>query len=503
MGLQSEDSLPGDFYKTIVSIMQEGIWVTDRSDRIIFFNASMEAISGVKSSDVLGLRVLTDFPEETTKCFRSFYLEARETMKPVEYTAEVTTPTGRKTVQSGWCIPLVNDSRYDGIICTIQDVTEKKKTEEALRKSEERLQLILRGSHDAPWDWDLEKNEIYYSSQWYEQLGFSSGAGSSDPALWRNLLHPEDRERVMNFYDENLNGSIESFHLEFRLQHCRGHYITVLCKGYITRNSRGKALRISGTNMDMSERRRVQEELQKTQRLESLGILAGGIAHDFNNLLGGIFGNIDLAREVIADNPEGLKYLNRAIGTMERARSLTEQLLTFSKGGAPRKTTLQISGLVEESYFLTLGGSNISCQMNFAPDLKPVQADGSQMSQVINNILLNARQAMPGGGLIWVSGENLNLTSESVPGLAAGDYVRLEVRDQGEGIPEELLSKVFDPFFTTRSEGIGLGLAMCHSIVRKHNGAILIDSLPNEGTAVSIYLPVATADNTESVFEIR
>ena len=246
------------------------------------------------------------------------------------------------------------------------------------------------------------------------------------------------------------------------------------------------------TFVDLTERRRLEGELLTMRKLESLGVLAGGIAHDFNNLLMGILGNISLAREVIHDPVEATELLGEAEQATLRTRSLTQQLLTFSRGGTPVKKVITVRAIVEESSRFALSGSSVRAEHDFAPDLWAVEADGGQLGQVVHNLVINAVQAMPRGGLIRISCANVELADGQVPSLPAGPYVRLEVTDQGSGIPPEHLPRIFDPYFTTRAGGHGLGLASVYSITHKHGGHVTVTSRQGEGTTFDVYLPAAT-----------
>jgi CheY-like chemotaxis protein len=247
--------------------------------------------------------------------------------------------------------------------------------------------------------------------------------------------------------------------------------------------------------LDITERARMEVELQKSQKLESLGILAGGIAHDFNNLLGGIFGYLEMAREKSGPNKDARKYFDKAAGVFARAKDLTQQLLTFSKGGAPIRKAGHIGTLVRESAAFVLSGTKVNCEYDIAPDLRLCDFDENQMGQVIDNIVINAQQAMPLGGTIAITVRNATLGEDRNPTLKAGDYIRISVSDTGVGIPENLLKRIFDPFFTTKQKGNGLGLAVCYSIVRNHDGCIDVESAPGKGSTFHIYLP-ASNDET-------
>jgi two-component system cell cycle sensor histidine kinase/response regulator CckA len=249
-----------------------------------------------------------------------------------------------------------------------------------------------------------------------------------------------------------------------------------------------------GVFRDVTERKKIIEELNKAQKLESLGILAGGIAHDFNNLLNGIFGYLDLIKESAGQDYDIADYCEKALSAYYRAKDLTRQLLTFSKGGLPNKTTIDIERVTKEAMLISLSGSPIHTEYEFKKELWKIEADEGQISQVVSNLAINARQAMSGGGTVTVSAENLILDEKSKLPLKPGPYVKVLFSDQGGGIPDELYHKIFDPFFTTKQEGTGLGLATVYSIIKKHEGYIDVASALGKGTTFIIYLPAITGE---------
>jgi two-component system cell cycle sensor histidine kinase/response regulator CckA len=239
------------------------------------------------------------------------------------------------------------------------------------------------------------------------------------------------------------------------------------------------------------EREHLEERLHQAEKLESLGVLAGGIAHDFNNLLGGVFGFIELARS--ADpGPRSANYLDRASGTIERARDLTRQLLTFSRGGAPARQTQSLAPVIREAAQFALSGSNVSLALDMPPDLWLCDFDKNQLSQVADNLVINACQAMPDGGTLVIKAANEVLSADNAAGLPAGRYVRVSFTDSGPGIPAEDLARVFDPFFSTKKRGHGLGLATAHSILRRHDGAITVESKEGQGSTFHVFLREST-----------
>ncbi len=243
---------------------------------------------------------------------------------------------------------------------------------------------------------------------------------------------------------------------------------------------------------DITERRRLEEEQQRADKLDSLGVVAGGIAHDFNNLLTAILGNLSLALVHPALDEHIGERLTVAKKSATRAQDLSRQLLTFAKGGAPIKQTTTLPGLLRDTLAVTLHGAPVHCEFQLPDDLWPVELDPGQISQVFSNLAINAQQAMPAGGTLRITAENLDLPCDShTLGLRAGRWVRLSLQDQGIGIAEEYFKKIFDPYFTTKPKGSGLGLATAYSIVKSHGGLIHVESQPGEGATFTICLPAS------------
>ncbi len=230
------------------------------------------------------------------------------------------------------------------------------------------------------------------------------------------------------------------------------------------------------------------KEIEKSRKIESLGVMAGGIAHDFNNILTGILGNASLLGGSAGLAVKQTKMIYEIEKAATRAKKLSAQLLTFARGGSPVKNIASLRDLVSETVEFVLRGSNISVDFSFPDNLLHVHVDESQISQVIQNIILNAREAMPGGGCIEVYASNTSISGKSGP-LDEGDYVTLNIRDNGCGIPGNVLPQIFDPYFSTKKTGSGLGLAICWSIITKHGGLITVKSRPGEGSLFSIHLP--------------
>lgn len=250
---------------------------------------------------------------------------------------------------------------------------------------------------------------------------------------------------------------------------------------------------------NITKRKKAEKELHRIQKLQSIGTLAGGLAHDFNNILTGVFGNIEMVKLNLSESHISYPYVKRAFKALTRARHLTQQLLTFAKGGAPlfEKIYLDqtIPGLVE----FDLSGSNVKAEICLADDLKPVKADRSQLSLVIANLLINAREAMPDGGKILIEADNCSDEADE----NGNCFVRLKITDLGCGIPQDKLSSIFDPYFSTKETGSGLGLAIAYSIINKHNGKISVTSIVESGTSFTILLPVDNSESVERTYSAR
>ncbi|MCK5063770.1 MAG: response regulator, partial [Candidatus Fermentibacteraceae bacterium] len=250
----------------------------------------------------------------------------------------------------------------------------------------------------------------------------------------------------------------------------------------------GNVMYLEGTVEDITEKKKTEEELRKLKKLESVGTLAGGIAHDFNNILTGLFGNISIAKTNLSDDHPSFKSLEKAEISMNRAIRLTGQLLTFAKGGEPLREDFNLGELVREVTGFGLSGSNVKPVFNQVEDLWIIEADKGQMQQVFSNLIINADQAMPDGGHLYITLENADVSKNEVPNLNQGKYVKATVRDKGTGIDQKYLDRIFDPYFSTKQAGSGLGLATVYSIMNRHGGYISVDSELGEGTTFTLYL---------------
>jgi PAS domain S-box-containing protein len=368
-----------------------------------------------------------------------------------------------------------------------QDIVERRRTEEALRKSEARFEEAQRVARLGTWEWNIETDEVYWSDEVYHIFGLDARQIVPGRLTFLDYIQPEDRDRVKEAISNALAGK-RPYNIEARVLRSNGALITVQSQGKVYFDKNGKPAAMLGNVQDVTERKKLEEEIWKIHKLESIGVLAGGIAHDFNNLLSAILGNISLARLRARPGDGIFERLQEAEKAIHRTKNLSQQLLTFSKGGEPVKKVISLAELVKESTDFALRGANIRAQYSIQENLWPVEVDEGQISQVINNIVINAKQAMREGGEINIHGENVIVDSRTVLPLAAGKYVKITIRDEGSGIPDEHLERIFDPYFSTKQTGSGLGLAISFSIIQKHKGYLTVDSEAGVGTAFHIYL---------------
>lgn len=367
----------------------------------------------------------------------------------------------------------------------VRNITEHIKAKEALSRSEKKYRNLFHYSNDGIYVHDMDGRIIEVNQKALEQSGLTRDEILSSRIT--DLLPPESAKKTNLFIQDMDQQGFVNY--ELFAQKKNGEQFPVECSSSLL-DLEGEKI-VQTVVRDISERKKLEEELLKIEKLKSTGVLAGGIAHDFNNLLMAILGNISIARLNAALNSKVTENLTEAERALNRAQALTQQLLTFSKGGKPIKKPAFISDVAQESISFALSGSNVKSNLTITENLWPVLIDENQISQVIQNMITNADQAMPGGGVVTISMQNKQISKKDALPLKEGRYVEISITDTGEGIKEKNIARVFDPYFSTKKGGSGLGLASAYSIIKNHDGFITVDSIPATGSTFHIYLPVS------------
>lgn len=409
-----------------------------------------------------------------------------------------TTPDGRMICLCTSKVPLRDaENRVVGLLGIYEDITERKLADKALRESENRLRFALEGTNDGLWDVQMKTGTTYLSPRGCEMLGYQPDEACEVATAWADLVHPDDLPLTNERLQAHLEGRTPIFEVEQRLRMKSGDWKWVLARGKVVyRDEDGVPLRMTGTHTDLSEQKKLQEQLSQAQKMEAVGRLAGGVAHDFNNMLNVILGHAELALIKEAASPALREHLEQIQKAAVRSAEIVSQLLAFARKQTITPRVLDLNESVETMLKMLrrLIGEGIELAWLPAKVLWPVRMDPSQIDQILTNLCVNARDAVSGAGKITI--ETANKTFDTAfcsghKGFVPGKYVLLTVSDDGCGMNKETLSMIFEPFFTTKGlgEGTGLGLAMVYGIVKQNGGFIDVYSEPNQGTSFKIYLP--------------
>jgi len=491
-----------ELYRTLIEASPYAITINDMQGRIFLVNQQSVEIHKCKSrEDLLGKNAF-DFiaPEDKEKLMGKM-------KKIIEAGGERLMEYSLRDM-NGRCFPVEvccailkdKDGNPQAMMALGSDITERKKMEQALAEEKERLAVTLRSIADAVITVNTE-GKIVLLNEVAEKL---TGWKQRDAAgvKLNDVLNISDSENKKIDCNKMIKTILEQG------EPAKGitegvligkneveRIITQSCAPI--RNRDNTMIGVVLVIRDITEKQKMERELFKARKLESIGILAGGIAHDFNNILTGITSNLFMAKMNLPKDHASYATIQEAEKAAFRATKLTGQLITFAKGGAPVMESQSIKDIIEEAVGFSLSGSKAECELDLPKNLWTLEIDRGQIDQVITNLLINADQAMPKGGKIEVRAENATITDE-IPddttaylGLKPGKYVKITVKDEGVGIRPEEIDKIYDPYYSTKDSGTGLGLTICYSIIRKHNGIINVKSRVGAGTTFTVYLPAS------------
>ena len=476
----------------------DGIILADLNGNLIDANPAICEMLMLTKDEMLSRKLSTFFLPEDLKNHPLHFREAIDG-KPIRSERRLLRRDGTLLFVdiNGRLLPNNN------LFAIIRDISVQKLAEAKLKESEAKFRDLFTESPVGKVIVGLDKKITGCNKAFCDFIGYPENELVGKTIA--DITHADDRNLGMPELKQIVEGTLEKSTIEKRYRRKNGEIVWGEITIRLIRDEQNKPLYFLPVIQDITSRKKAEEERERLhykvsqmQKLESLGILAGGIAHDFNNLMGGIFGYIDLASEYSRDSKVNT-YLEKAIATIRRARGLTQQLLTFAKGGAPIQKIGKLFPCVKDAVEFALSGSNISCRYDISEKLYQCNFDENQINQVIDNIVINAQHAMPNGGTIELAAKNTEVNDGNHLKLAKGSYIQISIKDHGIGMPKELVPQIFDPFFTTKAKGHGLGLATCYSIINRHSGAIDVESEQGKGSTFHIYFPAVKGKKQSEV----
>jgi signal transduction histidine kinase len=507
-------------------------FVIGKDRRVIYWNRTLELLSGIPSKEVIGTREhWRAFYKKKRPCMADLLVDGKLDRIPEWYKGKYSKSKlleeafeatdffpdlgdDGKWLRFTAAIIRDSDKNLVGALETLEDITEKRQAEEELKESEQRLYGILQNSPIPAFVIGKDHRVIFWNRALEELSKIPAAHVLGTTQHWRafykkerpcmaDLLIDGEIGRIPKWYSDKYTRSSlleEAFEATDFFPELGDDGKWLRFTAATIRDSSGNAVAALETLEDITERMKAEEELNKIRRLESLGTLASGIAQDFDLLLSAMLRNIFLAKISIDEED---KILEEGLAIAEKAglqaKELMHQLITFAKGGFPVRRVTSLSPGILDTAALSLRDSGVKCNFTVPDDLWQVDIDEGQIRQVFQNVIQNAREAVNDAGVIEIRAENISIGGDDEMPLRMGDYVRVSIKDHGVGIPKETLSRIFDPYFTTKKirthKGLGLGLAVCYSIIKNHNGLISVESEVRKGTTVHIYLPAARRGN--------
>jgi PAS domain S-box-containing protein len=537
-------------YETVFETTGTATIIIEDDDTISLVNSTFEGLSGYFKQEVEGKKKWTEFVKEedlekmkkylsdrrdkpglAPRNYEFRFIDRQGNTKNISLTIEMI-PDTKKSVAS-----LLNITKRKKAEAALQksheeleqrvvertaqlsnineqlrlETKERKQVEEALRKIQKRYALATHAARVGVWDWNVQNNEFYLDRNIKEILGYNDNEIPNELDVWSEYVHPEDRQSVMDAFQAHMDGKTPEFIFEHRMIHKDGSIRWIMARGTAMRDGQGNPIRVIGTDTDITarkqaeeEQKKLEEQVQQSQRLEAIGTLAGGVAHDFNNLLMVIQGNTSVLLYDMDSNHPHFSALKNIERSVRSGAKLTNQLLGYARKGKYQVKPIRLNKLVKETagaISRTRKNTIIDCELS--EDLFAIEADQGQIEQVLWNLYINAADSMPNGGKIII--KTLNVTHEDMKSKLydpkPGNYVQLTVADKGIGMDKATQAHIFEPFFTTKEigKGTGLGLASVYGIVKSHGGYIDIESKKGYGTTFTIFLPACIKEISKTI----
>ena len=468
-------------YRQIVEAVPEGIWIVDPEGRTIFSNQRMAELLGIDFASMPEQSCFACvFPEDAADARRNFERTLAGDRRPFDF--RLRRADGSPLWVSISCMPMQNIAGSPtALLGLFSDISERKRAEDALRQSEALFRTLV---HDAPvitWMSGPEKIGIYYNACALAFVGVELEEAIGHGYL--QFVHPDDLDRYLAAIHEAADGR-SPFSIETRFRRADGEYRWLLVTG-VPRMTDGAYQGHVGTGIDVTDLRRSLEYHLANQKLASLGVLAASVAHDLNNLFGAIVAHTECARSEMDPRSLALEDLSQVQLIALRASEIASQLMTFAREEATPPKDIDLSRLVGEMLGLLKISipKSVELKTDLAAGLPTIRGSASAIRQVVMNLILNASESLP------KSGGSITIRTAAAPEGESGASVRLEVRDTGCGMTDEVKARVFEPFFTTRAAGRGLGLAAVQGILHRQGGSIEVESTPGEGSRFSVILP--------------
>ncbi|MDM8517071.1 ATP-binding protein [Desulfobacterales bacterium HSG16] len=470
--------------RSMFNAISESVFLFDNKGVLLTANNTFAVRLGKQVNDCVGKSIKSLIPDDVAAQRMTMVEKIIQSGQPVQF---------EEQSQQCWTyyslFPVLDSSGLvDRIAGFEMDITDQKKYERSLKESEKQFRHFFEHLPIGVAVYESVNNGEDFIFSDINITGQKLSKVSIDEIRGKKLtqVFPGARELGLFKALQDSWRTGKPYHVPFRQY--KDERIIQWVENRIFRHPSGKVVALYD---DRTKLMRLEEGLRQTQKMEAVGTLAGGIAHDFNNMLGVITGNISYALSILNNDDELYEVLSDVQESSKQAQSLTHQLLTFSKGGAPIKKVSNINRLIKESAIFSLRGAKANCDFVFLQDLFAAEIDEGQINQVIGNLVINANQAMANGGTIKVRTENAEIGAESDLPLSTGRYIKIIVEDQGIGISQKHISNIFEPYFSTKQKGSGLGLATTYSIIKKHDGHISVYSEIEKGTVFTIYLPAS------------